>query len=1003
MHSPLRTFGAAVVVFALAFSTPAFAQQRGRATPNPGARPPGNVPAKPTTPPVDTAANIKAAQDVLTASISEAKAGTEDAFLKHFDATDASLIKGILDKEKQLKDKSDALVKLVQDKLGIDASAAQIETGPKSFLEGYGAASIDDYTFMASGPNAVIATEKKAQTKTNFSKIGSEWKMTLDAKQRSVLQAMAGVQGAAFRFYDTMTKGINDGSITKDNYTDKAKESATQILAPALAKLAVAMGTAPAPAPAEDTTVTPAETPATPAETPAPAAVPAETSATAPAEPAVAAPAASAPAVEADAGDAKLRENWESFLHYVLMGRPEIAKSYGEAVINSGARPQDVYMLFISTDRGGVTLARAKAANKDLGPIVDKLNEIINEGALAVRSDPTEIGRWIEMLAGSPQEFTIARDRLMQAGQYAVPQLISTLTDLKTSAMLRDRITTIMPNLGKEAVRPLTEALTVKDAAVRQVVCRALGKIGYKHAAPYLKQLLEQGDLTPELRIAAEGALSAIDKNALTKPASELFYELAVKYYDHDESVNSDARYNTGNVWYWKEGSGLTYIPVPAAIFNDVYAMRTSRDCLDLDAKYSPAVSLWLSAYIRKTMNLPTGASDPTQVEGEPGATFYARASGSKYMQAVLARALKDKDQKVALAAIQALAVTAGAENLVTPVEGGAQPLVSALSFPSREVRYLAAETLVNAKPQKRFNGWNQVVPVLVEALRQTGGQAVMLADPDETQRNAVKGYLRAAGMEVYDAESAGKALEAARAAAGVDVVILSSNITGPGLGEAFITIRGTAQFSRLPILVIAPNRDAAASASKAVQAETLVNVISGEGLDGAKLMAAVDELKAKASSEGNLPADQAVDWAIRAANAFRSLAETKNPVFDLTDATTALITALKDKRDNVRVASAWALAQINNAAGQQALEELADGADVAEPVRLDAYAALSASVRQFGNELGDKQIKAIRDAVSAKGSVPIRDAAAQVLGALSLPSDMIKDLIVSSPSVQPK
>jgi HEAT repeat protein len=132
-------------------------------------------------------------------------------------------------------------------------------------------------------------------------------------------------------------------------------------------------------------------------------------------------------------------------------------------------------------------------------------------------------------------------------------------------------------------------------------------------------------------------------------------------------------------------------------------------------------------------------------------------------------------------------------------------------------------------------------------------------------------------------------------------------------------------------------------------------------------------------------------------------LALTKNPVFNAAEALPSLIAALKDKREPVRVAAAWALAQLDKAEAQQALAELADMSDLEEPVRLEAYGAVATSVRQFGGSLSEKQIKAVREVVAAKGSAKLREAAAQVLGALSLSSEMVKDLIVSSPSVMPK
>lgn len=715
----------------------------------------------------------------------------------------------------------------------------------------------------------------------------------------------------------------------------------------------------------------------------------------------------SAPPADA-AGKEKLPDLWDNFLHYILLARPDVAHSYGQAIIDAKPDSRDLYNLSVKAEKGrdasSHILAQGRAL-KDLGPVVDKIVGLIDAGALAVRMDPAEIARWIKMLGGTPRQFMEATGRLVDAGEYAVPQMINKLTDVKTSALLRERIVTVLPRLGGRkqgvavrvsVVRALCEALMVKDPSVKEILCRTLGRIGYPQAAPYLKELADQEGLMDRTQNAALGALSTCaGRVVLKKPSAELFYDLALKYYNREESCNPDSRYDTANVWYWQEGLGLTYKVVPRTIFNEVYAMRTARKALEHDAEFDPAVVIWIAANLRKEANLK-GAKDPTHQAGQPGANFTALAGGAGYLQRVLAIAMKDGDVEVALAAIEALGRTTGAKNLVATVAGGAQPLVAALTYPSRRVRYLAAEALGSSRPQNRFPGWHLVVPVLTEALRATGTPTAVLADPDLEHANKVKDLLRGSGCNVIDDTSFAKAIQTARAGGGLDLVVLASKIKAPNMIEAVAALRKEAVFSRTPVIIIAASGQVTV-AKKLAKSDRLVVVLSDESLDAAGVEGAIKSASEKVSGAAAMGEAEADEWSIRAAKCLRLLAMTNNPAYDLTDATRSLIAALSDKRDSVRIASAQALAQFRAAEAQQAVAALSVDVDADEQVRIAAYTALSESVRRFGNQLTEKQVQAVIEDVMGAGSLEIRSAAAQAMGALALPSEKVKELILTA------
>ena len=58
---------------------------------------------------------------------------------------------------------------------------------------------------------------------------------------------------------------------------------------------------------------------------------------------------------------------------------------------------------------------------------------------------------------------------------------------------------------------------------------------------------------------------------------------------------------------------------------------------------------------------------------------------------------------------------------MISSIAGGVQPLVKAMVYPDRQVRYLAAVTLAKSLPDTKFTGMDLVAPVLNEALPDRG------------------------------------------------------------------------------------------------------------------------------------------------------------------------------------------------------------------------------------------------------------------------------------------
>jgi len=136
--------------------------------------------------------------------------------------------------------------------------------------------------------------------------------------------------------------------------------------------------------------------------------------------------------------------------------------------------------------------------------------------------------------------------------------------------------------------------------------------------------------------------------------------------------------------------------------------------------------------------------------------------------------------------------------------------------------------------------------------------------------------------------------------------------------------------------------------------------------------------------------------YALRAAHVMFTLAQTRNPVIDLSGAQSALIDGTKDKRPEIQVLSGQVLAHLASPEAQRAVAAmgLAEGNSMA--VRIAAFNSLAISGKLNANLLENDAIDAIYALVSLQQIDPqLRAAAASAYGSLNLPSKKVKDLIL--------
>ena len=412
-----------------------------------------------------------------------------------------------------------------------------------------------------------------------------------------------------------------------------------------------------------------------------------------------------------------VEDNWDDFLHYTAIGRLDLAVGFAQAIIDGQPDPLEVLSLSESNPNGYRILLKMHATSEELKEVSEKILDIIEQGRFIRRTDPRIIVQEIKRLSTTIRGRIAAEQRLKNAGEYAIPYMLSAMADLDRKNEFAN-ITGALPKVGREAIRPLVAALQMDNMGVKGEVIKALGQIGYAESLGYLKYVVEN-DESAILRQLAGKAIEQIDVSAAKIPAAILLFNLGESYYDHAASVAAPADYDFANIWFWDANAReVVRQEVDKEYFNEFMAMRSCEWSLKADANTASAIALWLAAFFKAESS---GLAQPAYFgEGHADAMTYATTAGPEYLHEGLERALGDKDAYVTLGLVEALAANAGEQSLLYRI-GTQQPLAAALSFEDRMVRYSGAIAIGQAGPNAEFVGSKLIIANLAEAIGEDG------------------------------------------------------------------------------------------------------------------------------------------------------------------------------------------------------------------------------------------------------------------------------------------
>jgi HEAT repeat protein len=423
----------------------------------------------------------------------------------------------------------------------------------------------------------------------------------------------------------------------------------------------------------------------------------------------------SAFAETADQND--IANNFNDLLHYLTIGRLDLSKACATRILEGNPDPVLLFNLSGENPTSYDVLLKAKESQFDaqLADLCGKVIATIDKGRFIRRRDPKVIVEEVKRLSTTPRGQLTAIKRLQDAGEYSIMFMLDALTDPARKDEWPS-IVVALPKIGRDAIRPLVAALQIDDVAVKTAVIESIAKMEYPQTLAYLKYIIET-DKSEQIRQTAAECIRKIDSTALETPAALLFYRLAENYYYHLDSLAPATDANFANIWFWDaEKKSLERIEVDKGYFFELMTMRCCEWALKADASFGEAIGLWLAAFFKAES---TGVPMPSYFgPAHPDAFVYAITAGPEYLHEALARALKDKDSYVAVSAIEALIRTAGEKSMFYRL-GIAQPLMQALSYDDKMVRYTAAIAIATAGPTQPFAESTLIIKNLAEAVGQ--------------------------------------------------------------------------------------------------------------------------------------------------------------------------------------------------------------------------------------------------------------------------------------------
>lgn len=683
-------------------------------------------------------------------------------------------------------------------------------------------------------------------------------------------------------------------------------------------------------------------------------------------------------------------QNLKDFIHFVRIARYDVAAGVGFEILSSDLTPTEFVDLVEQSremDRFERALVEAMRV-PELESLAAEMDRRFRAGKLMRVRDPQEIARNIELLNGGLRQRTMGRERLIAAGEYAMPQLLDAFLQNGNPA-LKAQVQFLLIDMGRQAISPLTRALPNLDAGRQEAVVEVLGQIPYRTSLPYLVELHQTTGID-SVRQATARAIGRLGGDPTANVAG-LYASLGEAYYSEPLELTSFPDENTQLLWNYDAGLGLLMTAIDRSVYHEAMAMRVTEHALELNPSDPESVALWVSSNLSRETDQDPGYANPAYPSSRRPASYYAIAAGPEIGQRVLRRAIDNGDTPLALQSISAIQRTAGPRQMVADAVDGRFPLLEALSYANKRVQYEAAIGIGLARPTEDFQGSERVVPILASAVRDASARtAVVLTGTDRESYDRIRSLLEADGYTVLPPAEGGLGdIDAAIAEEpAIDLIVTSQSLesTLNSIEES----RGLPKLSVTPVLALMTGAE-----MEPVRRQYLRDAsveVRRVTVGDSELQTAAAEVVERASG-GPIDEGEAMAFGDRSLSILRDLAVSNSQVLRVEDAATILMEVSENAQGQRLLDVALVLSHVDRDEVQRTLaERVMDAQD--GPTRVALLEILGASGKRYGNLLDARLVRRLTELARDQDDV-LATAAAAALGSLGLPNSELVPVIL--------
>ncbi len=505
---------------------------------------------------------------------------------------------------------------------------------------------------------------------------------------------------------------------------------------------------------------------------------------------------------------ADLLNDW---MHYTRIHNFDLAAANAQAILDAGLTDEEFTALVDDNQslasRFMDTVIRAQK-HTQVEKLAAALQQKYEKGRLAHARDAAEIARNIILLTGTQNERLWASQRLLEAKEYAMPQLFAALLD-RTDLVRQAQVRRVVVEMGKNAIIPLCTTLMGLEPNNQEYVVSVIGDLvnPYTTSLPFLYEL-RGATASDRVREVCDRAILRIGGAVNAEiPVSTRFESLAVEYFNENKSLTAFQGEDVQLLWAFDPGAGLFATAIKTAVYHEAMAMRMAERSLKHSAANTESLALWIGANFSREIQTPEGYVNPAYPATRRDATYYAVAAGSSVCERVLARALDDRNTPLARRAIAAIEKTAGANAMVTAGVTTRRPLLEAVAYPSRRVQYDAALAVGAAQPAADFPGSGRIVPTLASAIRDASAKYAVVISPETSDQKSIMELLKTRGYEVLPpGRSLTELGQQIAEAPGIDLII-SLQMPGPSTDLLIQEVRSAPRWRRPPSSPSSPSR----------------------------------------------------------------------------------------------------------------------------------------------------------------------------------------------------